>query len=82
MGTKTIRVSEEVYEQLEARKRGDESFTDLLQRLTEEERDIYAGFGAWADTDAPEKMREAHEALNEELDDDSSEFSDAAGDDR
>ncbi|WP_132058483.1 antitoxin VapB family protein [Halorussus amylolyticus] len=74
MGTKTIRVSEEIYDRLEARKRESESFTDLLARLTEEERDIYAGFGAWANTDATEKMREAHENLNESLDDDTSEF--------
>lgn len=80
MGTKTIRVSEEVYEQLEARKRQDESFTDLLERLTEEERDIYAGFGAWADTDAAEKMRETHERLNEEFEDDAKEFGDAVED--
>ena len=61
MGTKTIRVSEEVYERLEARKRQNESFTELLERLTEEKRDIYAGFGAWADSDATERMRETHE---------------------
>ncbi|PSP90249.1 hypothetical protein BRC90_02070 [Halobacteriales archaeon QS_4_69_34] len=65
MATRTIRVSEEVYERLDARKRGDESFTDLLGRLIERERDIYAGFGAWEGTDAPERMREAHEELNE-----------------
>lgn len=82
MGTKTIRVSDEIYERLEARKREGESFTDLLDRLTEEDRDIYAGFGAWADTDATEKMREAHETLNEDVDDDSSEFRDVAEDDR
>jgi predicted CopG family antitoxin len=82
MGTKTIRVSEEIYERLEARKRDDESFTDLLERLTDEERDIYAGFGAWADSDATEKMREAHERLNEDVDDDATTFRDAAEDDR
>jgi predicted CopG family antitoxin len=82
MGTKTIRVSEEIYERLEARKREDESFTDLLERLTDEERDIYAGFGAWADSDATEKMREAHERLNEDVDDDATTFRDAAEDDR
>lgn len=82
MGTKTIRVSEEIYDRLEARKREDESFTDLLERLTDEERDIYAGFGAWADSDATEKMREAHEQLNEEVDDDAKSFRDVAEGDR
>lgn len=74
MATKTIRVTEEVYERLEARKRDEESFTDLLARLTEQERDIYAGFGAWEGTDRPERMRAAHEELNEELDADAEEF--------
>ena len=80
MGTKTIRVSDEIYERLEARKRQDESFTELLERLTEEERDIYAGFGAWADSDATEKMRETHERLNEEVEDDTREFADVVTD--
>ena len=80
MGTRTIRVCEEVYKRLEARKRQNESFTDLLERLTEEERDIYAGFGALADTDATEKMRETHERLNEEVEDDAREFGDVVGD--
>jgi len=78
MGTRTIRVSDEIYERLEARKREDESFTDLLGRLTEEERDIYAGFGAWSDSDATQKMREAHEDLNEETSEDADAFRDVS----
>ena len=33
MGTRTIAVSDEVYNQLKSLKRPDESFTDLLRRL-------------------------------------------------
>lgn len=62
MPTKTIRVSEEVYDRLKTRKRDDESFTDLLDRLVEQERDIYAGFGE--EKDAAEKMAEIHERMN------------------
>jgi predicted CopG family antitoxin len=76
MGTKTIRVSDEIYERLETRKQDDESFTDLLERLTDEERDIYAGFGAWSDSDATEAMREAHDDLNEEVGEDGDAFRD------
>lgn len=36
MGTKTIGLREDVYERLRERKRGDESFTDLIDRLLEE----------------------------------------------
>lgn len=36
MGTKTIGLREDVYERLKARKREDESFTDLMDRLMDE----------------------------------------------
>lgn len=36
MGTKTIGIREDVYERLRARKREDESFTDLVDRLIDE----------------------------------------------
>lgn len=34
MGTKTIRLDEAVYERIKARKREDESFSDVIDRLT------------------------------------------------
>lgn len=74
MGTNTIRVSEEIYERLEARKREGESFTDLLDRLLIEERGIYAGFGAWSNSSGTKKMHEAHERLNEDVAEDAAEF--------
>jgi predicted CopG family antitoxin len=36
MGTKTIGLREEVHEKLKVRKRDDERFTDLVERLLEE----------------------------------------------
>ncbi|MFB6176278.1 MAG: antitoxin VapB family protein [Halobaculum sp.] len=46
MGTKTIGVREEAYERLKARKRDDESFTDLVNRLLDESTtDWRDGFG-------------------------------------
>ncbi len=65
MGTKTIRVSETAYERLAARKREGESFSDVIERLTDEQPDIYAGFGAWEGTDKGEHARKAAEELNE-----------------
>lgn len=70
MSTKTIRVSEEVYDRLKARKNEDESFTELLERLIEEERDIYAGFGEGA----AKEMEKLHEEMNEEMEDNVSGF--------
>lgn len=36
MGTKTIGIRDETYERLKARKRDDESFTELVERLLDE----------------------------------------------
>jgi len=46
MGTKTIGLRDDVYDRLKARKRDDESFTDLVDRLLDESsRDWREGFG-------------------------------------
>jgi len=55
MGTKTIGVRDEVYERLKARKREDESFTDLMNRLLDETTaDWREGFGTLSEQDADE----------------------------
>ncbi|WP_138005233.1 antitoxin VapB family protein [Halalkalirubrum salinum] len=58
MGTKTIGVREEVYERLRARKRPDESFTDLFDRLLDETTVEWRdGFGTLqADADELEQL--------------------------
>jgi len=59
MPTKTIGVREEVYERLRARKRGDESFTDVIDRLIDEsEGDWRDGFGSLSAEEA-DSLREA-----------------------
>lgn len=58
MGTKTIRVREEVYEQLKACKRPDESFSDLLARLADRDSQFDAGFGALAHVDFETELAE------------------------
>jgi predicted CopG family antitoxin len=46
MGTKTIGLRDDAYERLKARKRDDESFTDLVERLLDEATaDWREGFG-------------------------------------
>lgn len=58
MGTKTIGVRDEVYERLRARKRDDESFTDLLDRLMDESTpDWREGFGTLPADEADELER-------------------------
>lgn len=51
MTTKSLTVTEEAYERLKAHKRADESFSDLLDRVTDREADFEAGVGALAEVD-------------------------------
>ena len=50
MGTTSLTITDEAYERLKAHKREGESFTDTITRITGEDRDVMAGFGAWADS--------------------------------
>lgn len=58
MGTKTIRVRKDVYEELKAHKRPDESFSDLLERLTSRDLRFEQGFGALSDVDFEDGLDE------------------------
>jgi predicted CopG family antitoxin len=66
VATKTITLTEEAYQRLRAMRRDDESFSDVVLRLTDSEQDIMKGFGSWADTD----LREETEAARNEFDED------------
>ena len=60
MGTKTIGLREDVYERLKARKRDDESFTDLVDRLIDEtSTDWRERFGSLPEDEAAELERHA-----------------------
>ncbi|SEH13395.1 Predicted antitoxin, CopG family [Natronorubrum sediminis] len=55
MGAKTIGIREDVYERLKARKREDESFTDLMDRLLDDTTvDWREGFGTLSEGEADE----------------------------
>ncbi|EMA48786.1 hypothetical protein C448_02918 [Halococcus morrhuae DSM 1307] len=56
MGTKTIRLDDEAYERLASRKREDESFSDVVKRVTGE-RSLLEIAGIFSDDEA-ETMRE------------------------
>lgn len=63
MGTKTIGLREDVYERLKARKRDDESFTDLVDRLLEESTaDWREGFGTLSENEAVDLERVVEES--------------------
>lgn len=60
-----IRVSDRVKRELDRRRRDDESYNDVLERLLEdEERDLLAGFGTWSDEQA-ERARAVREEAKE-----------------
>lgn len=59
MGTKTIGIRDDVYERLKARKREDESFTDLVNRILDEmQADWREGFGT-LDADEAKSLEQA-----------------------
>lgn len=65
MASKTIRISEENWERLHDLKRSDESFDDLVTRLTT--RDKWRGFGALSDTGTAEEMDEVRAQIEDEF---------------
>ena len=68
----TIRVSDEVKERLRDLKRDDESFNDLLDRLSRSEKDVEAtaGFlGEVVDEQFADRVDQTHAELNESFDD-------------
>ncbi|SDJ99002.1 antitoxin VapB family protein [Natronorubrum texcoconense] len=55
MGTKTIGLRDDVYERLKARKRDEESFTELVDRLLEDsDPDWREGFGTLPEAEGAE----------------------------
>jgi len=72
MGTKTIGVRKDVYERLRAHKRGDESFSDTLDRLLAElDADWRTNVGFLSESaadDLAEEVEEGLDALDESLD--------------
>lgn len=65
MGTRTIRVSDEVYAQLSALKRPDESYSDLLDRLADRDAHFDRGFGRLAHVDFDGPLAELDARLDE-----------------
>ena len=89
MGTKTIGIRDEVYERLKARKREDESFTDLMDRMLDETTvDWREGFGTLPQREADEleqivedSRSQTSEGLSARQQEVMSELADAEGED-
>ena len=63
----TISLSDEAYDRLEARRRDGETLTDVIDRLQDDEIDIYHGFGIFADTDIEETVAEVKREMDEDF---------------
>ncbi len=64
----SIRISEETKRKLEARKKENESFDELLERLARTEKDVEEMAG-WGDEDETEALKEHMDKKREDLSD-------------
>lgn len=67
--TTRIQISEETAAKLATLQREGESYEEVLSRLlaAHEERDLLAGFGILEGTEAAEKVRASHEAMDRDM---------------
>lgn len=64
---KEITITESAYEWLKALERDDESFSDVIERLAGDDRDIWKGCGKWTDTGLAESAEAEREAFNDDV---------------
>lgn len=69
MSSKNITLKEDAYETLKAHKRDDESFSDVVLRLSGKNKDVMKGFGILNDEEADD-LREHVEEVREQIDED------------
>lgn len=75
MSSKNITIREEAYESLKAHKRDDESFSDVVMRLSGQNKDVMKGFGMLSDEEA-DALRDHVEDVSEQIDEDFQESQD------
>lgn len=63
MADKTIRVSEETWRKLRARKQGDESFDAVVRRMLKDTD----GSGAWSETTIDESIQSVKREIDEDF---------------
>lgn len=62
MGTKTITITEDAYKKLKVEKLEGESFSEVINRITDKGRkDLMEFAGAWKDFDVEEIIKEGRE---------------------
>jgi len=67
MGTKTVTITEEAYKKLKMEKMEGESFTEVIDRLTDKDKgrkDLMEFAGAWKDFDVEKIIKEGRKEFN------------------
>lgn len=68
MATKSLSVREEAYRRLKNFKEKDESFSDVIMKVTEGKKDFRKGFGSWKNReDVEDIIEEGREKLDRDL---------------
>lgn len=68
MGTKSLSIKNEAYRRLKSFKNEGESFSDVIMKVTEDEKDFSKGFGYWGDKDnVKDIIEEGREKLDRDL---------------
>ena len=68
MVSKSLSVREEAYRRLKSFKGDEESFSDVIMKVTEGEKDFRKGFGSWEDKEDVENIvEEGRERLDQDL---------------
>ncbi|MFB6209691.1 MAG: antitoxin VapB family protein [Candidatus Nanohaloarchaea archaeon] len=68
MATKSLSIREEAYRRLKNFKQKDESFSDVIMKVTEGEKDFSGGFGRWEQKeDIEEVVEKGREKLDRDL---------------
>lgn len=68
MATKSLSIRKEAYNRLKGFKEKNESFSDVIMKVTEDEKDFKKGFGKWKEKeDVEDIIEEGREKLNEDL---------------
>ena len=67
MASKSLSVREEAYRRLKSFKGDGESFSDVIMKVTDSEKDFRKGFGSWGVKEDVEKViEEGRERLDED----------------
>lgn len=67
MGTKTITITEDAYKKLKVEKMEGESFSEVINRITDKGRkDLMEFAGAWKDFDVEEIIKEGREKFTKD----------------